>query len=369
MTAAFILILSSYLLLLAIFLIGWVRVRRQILPVRGPSPPAMSVVVAVRNEAHTIEAMIRDLSGMAFPQERFEVIVVNDHSTDTTTEIARQLVAKIPNGRLLELPMGQEGKKAALQLGIEHARFDIIATTDADCAVSKNWLTCASSYFELPETKMLVGAVKFVGDNSFFSRLQVMEFLSLVGSTAASVGLGHPIMCNGANLAFRKDVFVEVGGYDGNLNIPSGDDEFLMRKILSRYPKGICFLNYYEAVVSTGVQETVRDFFHQRLRWAGKWKHNTDLATRFIAVLILAAQLVFLALLLKNIMAPGETIGLVIAKVSMEGVFIFWIGRFLHKRFDPLAFVALQIIYPIYVSVVGLFSIFSAYTWRNRNYK
>ena len=369
MTAAFTLILSFYLLLLLVFLIGWVRVRRQIMPVPSPSPPSVSIVVAVRNELDNIKAVIGDLSGMAFPSERFEVIIVNDHSTDRTAEMARQLIEGIPNSRLLELPIGREGKKAALQLGIEHARFGIIATTDADCALSKNWLRCVSSYFESYETKMLVGAVKLVGDRTFFSRLQDVEFLSLVGSTASSVGLGHPIMCNGANLAFRKEVFTEVGGYYDNLVIASGDDEFLMRKIFNRYPKGIRFLNYYEAVVSTQMQKTVHDFLHQRLRWAGKWKHNTDLVTQFIAVFILIAQLSFLALLFKNILAPAATIGFVIAKVFMEGVFIFWIGRFLHRRFDVLAFVTLQLIYPIYVAGVGLFSIFSAYAWKSRNYK
>ncbi len=369
MTAVFSLILSLYVVLLVLFLIGWVRVRRQIMPVPSLSPPSVSVVVAVRNEEDNIQAVLRDLSGMAFSKERFEVIIVNDHSTDKTAEIARQLIEGIPNGWLLELPIGREGKKAALQMGIEHARFNIIATTDADCTLSKNWLTCLSFYFESSETKMLVGAVKLVGGNSFFSRLQIMEFLSLVGSTASSVGLGHPIMCNGANLAFRKEVFVEVGGYEGNLAIASGDDEFLMRKIVSRYPKGICFLNYYEAVASTHVQKTVHDFFHQRLRWAGKWKHNTDLMTRSIALYILIAQVAFAALIMKNILAPEASIGLVILKVSVEGVFIFWVGRFLDRKFDLVAFMTLQIIYPMYVAGVGLLSIFSAYAWKNRNYK
>ncbi len=369
MTAAFSLILSFYILLLVVFLIGWVRIRRQVMPGRSPDPPAVSVVVAVRNEEDCINAVMSDLSGMAFSTERFEVIIVNDHSTDNTADIARQFMGGLPNWRLLELPLGLEGKKAALQMGIEHARFGIVATTDADCALSKNWLTCVSSYFESADTKMLVGAVKLVGDHSFFSRLQVMEFLSLVGSTASSVGLGHPMMCNGANLAFRKDMFTEVGGYDGNLGIASGDDEFLMRKIFSRYPDGIRFMNYYEAVVSTRVQNTVHDFFHQRLRWAGKWKHNTDHVTQLSAVLILVAQVAFLMLLIGNVVTPGITIGLVIAKVSLEGIFIFWIGRFLVRRFDPLAFMTLQLIYPMYVAGVGLFSIFSTYAWKSRNYK
>ena len=225
MTAVFSLILSFYCLLVVAFLVGWVRIRRQPMPQRSASPSAVSVVVAVRNEEENVQTLIRDLSAMAYPREKFEVIIVNDHSTDATAEKARLSLNEFSNARLFDLPDGKQGKKAALQLGIEHARFGVIATTDADCTASKNWLTCLSSYFEWPDTQMLIGAVKLSGGDSFFSKLQVMEFVSLAGSTAASVGLGHPVMCNGANLAFRKEVFAEVGGYEGNLSIPSGDDE------------------------------------------------------------------------------------------------------------------------------------------------
>ena len=132
MTAIFSVILSFYCLLLLAFLFGWVRVRRQSMPPKGHAMPGFSVVVAVRNEADNIQNLVNDLALLAYPPEKFEVILVNDHSTDATDEKIRSMLVDFSSCRLLRLPEGNEGKKAALQLGIAAARFEIIVTTDAD---------------------------------------------------------------------------------------------------------------------------------------------------------------------------------------------------------------------------------------------
>lgn len=369
MAAVFIIILSSYCLLLVVMLYGWLRIRRQPMPVRHGVVPGISVVVAVRNEEANIQALIQSLSTVVYPEEKYEVILVSDHSSDSTVNIAQALIGNFPNMRLVELPAGKEGKKEALALGIQHARFDVIATTDADCRFSKNWLQCISYYFEDPRSKMVSGAVKLTTDGSFLSRLQGAEFISLVGSGAAAIGLGHPVMCNGANLAFRKDAFYEVQGYADNVHIASGDDEFLMRKIFRRYPDGIRFLNFYEAVVSTHPQNTAAGFFHQRLRWAGKWRHNADRATQALAVFIFLSHLSFAGLIIMDMQHVGGSMALILMKVFLEGVFLSWVGRFLDRRFDWLAFFAWQFLYPVYVTVIGLSSLLLGYEWKSRNYQ
>jgi poly-beta-1,6-N-acetyl-D-glucosamine synthase len=369
MAAIFSLILSFYCLLLVVILIGWIIIRRQSINFANTSAPGISVVIAVRNEINNIQNLVHNLSSISYPRDKFEVIIVNDHSTDGTFLRLKELVAGVSLFRLIDLPLETEGKKSALRIGIDHANFDIIATTDADCQFSKNWLKCISLNFEKPEVKMVIGAVKLVANESFFSRLQVTEFISLAGSTAAAIGLGHPIMCNGANLAFRKSTFNEVGGYDDNLKIASGDDEFLMRKIYKRYPSGIRFLNFYEGVVSTTVQRTFRDFLYQRIRWAGKWRHNSDILTQFLAVFIFLSQIAFLGLIIRNIYIPDLSLGWILSKLFLEAIFFLWVGRFLERKFDILSFLALQILHPVYVIGVGALSLVSSYRWKNRNYK
>lgn len=368
MTLVFSLILSLYAILMVVLLGGWVRIRRQKMPTRAGTLPTVSIVVAVRNESENIDTLVYSLTNMAFPKDRFEVIIVNDHSTDTTAEQATKSLVGIENAKLLMLPDGKGGKKAALQFGIAEARFEIIATTDADCTLSKNWLTCVASYFNAPETKMLIGPVRLQGSDAFFGDLQVAEFIGITGTTAAAVGLGHPIMCNGANLAFRKETFTAVGGYDDNMAVASGDDEFLMRRIFQRYPDGIRFLNYYEAVVSTGAQKDVGQFLQQRIRWAGKWKHNNDTVARLVAVFILASQLSFLGLVIMNSFSPSISMATLLIKIFLEGVFVYWVGRFLDHRLHVFTFIVLQIIYPVYVVFVGLYSLVAPYRWKGRNY-
>jgi cellulose synthase/poly-beta-1,6-N-acetylglucosamine synthase-like glycosyltransferase len=361
-------ILIVYVMLVIALLIGWVRIRRQPVPPRTANPPGVSVVIAFRNEATNLGQLVRDLGSSVFPADRFEVILVNDHSEDNSVEVASQVMAGYPNVRLLQLPKDQLGKKSALRFGIEQSRFGVIATTDADCTLSKNWLTCVASYFEDENTKLLLGPVKLSDDGTFFGQLQIVEFVSVAGTTAATVGLGHPVMANGANFAFRKNVYEEVGGYDDNLAVPSGDDEFLMRKIFARYPAGVRYLNYYEAAVSTPPQPDLVTFVHQRMRWAGKWRHNPDWVARGLAVFILAAQCSFLALLLANFQAPGTTSFLVVVKVLVEGIFIGWMCRFLDRPFNAVAFLVIQLFYPLYVLVIGVGSLFLSYRWKGRRH-
>lgn len=368
MTGVFITILILYLVLVMALLAGWVRIRRQPMPPRTAEPPAVSVVVAFRNEARHLDRLVQDLSGSAFPADRFEIILVNDHSEDKSAEIVEMLARSRNNVTLLHLPEGQTGKKAALDRGIRQARFHIIATTDADCTLSKNWITCVASYFEDQKTMLLLGPVKLSDDGTFFGRLQVLEFVSVAATTAATVGLGHPVMANGANLAFRKEAFDAVGGYADNLSVASGDDEFLLRKILRRFPDGIRYLNYYEAAVSTPPQPDLSSFIHQRMRWAGKWRHNSDPVARSLAAFILFAQVSFLFLLVRNVMHPGLSLSWVALKVLAEGVFIAWMSRFLDRSFNGWAFLLIQLFYPLYVLGIGIGSLFLPYQWKGRRY-
>ncbi len=362
-------ILGTYCLLVFVLLIGWIVVRRQVMPPRQAQGPSVSLIVALRNEEHNLEELVRNLEGIAYAQDKFEVILINDHSEDQTLSKLTALTRDLHCVRVLDLPPSIAGKKGALQYGISHAKFEIIATTDGDCQFSKHWLACIASYYNDDATKMVAGGVKLTGENSFFSRLQKTEFISLVGTTAATIGLGHPVMCNGANLSFRKEIFYEVKGYEDNLNVASGDDEFLMRKIFARYPTGIRFLNYYEAVVSSRAQLTAVALFNQRLRWAGKWKHNSDPLTKLLAVFVLIAQVAFLTVIARNIITLDSGITFLILKIFFDGIFLAWVGRFLDRTFDVIAFFALQILHPLYVIAVGVSSLLLSYSWKERNYK
>lgn len=361
-------ILSLYCLLLLAFLAGWSKAMKR-KEVGATYVPGISVVVACRNEAKNIESLLHCLTEINYPNESWEVIVVNDHSTDATTDVVTSWLSKLPQLKLLSLEEGKSGKKAALDLGIRHARFDIVVTTDADCLVAPEWLDAIATAFQDESIKMVAGPVRLATDDSFFSKLQSIEFASLMGSTAAAIGLGHPIMCNGANLGFRKSVFAEVNGYEGNMNIASGDDEFLMRKIVARYRNGISFLHSAKAVVTTQPQKSVSEFLQQRLRWAGKWRNNPDAITRALALFILIQQMNWLLLLVTILSIHSFLMIFVVIKILLEGILLYRVCSFLGQKFDVLSFAVLQVLYPIYVIYTGLASLSSNYNWKGRIYK
>jgi len=238
--------------------------------------------------------------------------------------------------------------------------------------VPENWVENISQSFHDKQVKMVFGSVKIAGGESFFERLQTIEFASLMGVSAATQNLGFPTMCNGANLAFRKSVFLEVKGYEGNFDIPSGDDEFLMRKISQDFPDGIRWLDSPETVVITAPQASFNSFIQQRRRWAGKWKHNSSPLSKALAFFVLMFQAVFLILLflsLSGIVPWKMALFLFGIKLVLEYMFIFQISDFLKSAWSLLDFLLLQFLYPPYVLFIGITTQFTPYQWKGRQWK
>src|SRR5690606_2091267 len=170
--------------LLVVFLcFGWWRsykFRRAIKPQVVQS--YISVIVPVRNEAHTITRLLNTLSKQDYAAENFEVLVINDHSSDKTEEVVKAWTKENPEISVTLLNQNAEhhGKKAALACGIAHAKGEIMVTTDGDCVVQPGWLSSIAYAFS-PQVKLLVGAVRLRDDRSWLSKLQLVEFASLIG--------------------------------------------------------------------------------------------------------------------------------------------------------------------------------------------
>jgi biofilm PGA synthesis N-glycosyltransferase PgaC len=353
-----------YFLLLIAFLGGWKKAVREPDDPVPVKEPLISIVIPARNEELTIAKLLHDLSCQEY--KNFEVIVVNDDSEDETLWMASS--AGLKNVQVVHNK--GRGKKAAIATGIKLARGTIIVTTDADCSIGPQWLTQVRAGFRNQKIMMVFGGVRMEGAGSFFDALQSMEFSSLIGTGAATVALGFPTTCNGANLAFRKKVFSEVKGYEGNLYIPSGDDEFLMRKIEARYPGSIRFLYHEDAVVSTQTQQDPDAFLNQRIRWASKWRFNSSWAARTLAVVIALIQLIFIinwALIFSSYIL--QSLFLLTVKMILEAAFLLQVCRFLRTPWNWLAFFSLQIIYPLYVLTVAVHSFFVPFQWKNRIFK
>lgn len=361
-------IFACYFLLLGVLILGWFRtVRTGSQKSRAKSEFFVSIIIPARNERTNIGHLIADLKKQDYTS--FEVIVVDDHSEDDTVEVVQGSIER--DDRFHILSNSGHGKKTALTLGVHSARGSIVITTDADCRVSAGWISALISAFDNENVKMVIGSVKMEVD-SIFSGLQALEFASLIGSGMAMLSWKYPVMCNGANLAFRRSVFEEVGGYSGNLHIPSGDDEFLMRKILSSYPHGIEPAMNRQAVVTTLPNRTIKELYQQRIRWAGKWSAGHSRVSTMLALFVFCVHLttflipLFLVLRWINIQT---CIFLLLGKAILELLFLRNVVRFLGLKWRWLTFGILQVIYPGYVVIIGLLSRFNSFEWKGRKLK
>jgi cellulose synthase/poly-beta-1,6-N-acetylglucosamine synthase-like glycosyltransferase len=358
-------ILIFYLFFLLILKKGW-DIAWSTDPQPGENFQQISVIIPVRNEHDAIGKLLEQLRSLSYP--KFEVIVVDDHSSDKTASLV-EIVTSV-DGRFRLIKNDGTGKKQALTTGIRNAKGSLIVTTDGDCEVQRSWLTRINQHFQDVNTKMVFGGVSIQG-TTFFGHLQAIEFSSLIGSGVSLWALGKPVMCNGANLAFQKETFDEVNGYEGNEHIASGDDEFLMRKIHARYPSGVMFLNDEDGNVLTESAPDVKTFIRQRLRWAGKWRHNQSLTSKITALFVLMIQLAMIAAFSILVIFPDPSTVTLIAilllmRFATEAWFLISVCRFLKVEWRWDAFLLLQFIYPFYIVGIGLFSNLTAVTWKDR---
>ncbi|MFC5408195.1 glycosyltransferase [Larkinella bovis] len=335
--------------------------------------PRISVIIPVRNEERTLPHLLNDLRQQTYPFDCFEVIVADDASTDNTLTVIQELVSQLPYS-LYPLALRNEPtfspKKRAIRQSISLATGTLIVTTDGDCRVGPRWLETIAAFYHQTGARLISGPISFDPVDSVFGRLQTVESSSLIGAGASTMKMGFPTMCNGANLTYEKAVFEEVGGFDGIDHVASGDDELLMHKIANRYPNGVRFLKSPDAIVQTPPQASLKAFFHQRKRWASKWRAYQSIGPSVLAVFIFASNL---ALPLAVIGFWGFTwsapqLILVLAlKAVPEWLFLGSILAFLKKKHLIGWIPATQLVYPLYVVFFGLVAQQKGFQWKGRS--
>lgn len=335
---------------------------------KGHTDIYASVIVPVRNESKHIERLIRSIFNGKLAHAEFEVIVVDDHSQDETKSIVELLKKEFKELNYVQLPEKQEGKKAAITFGVSLAKGDLIVCTDGDSEVTDSWLDDHKRAYS-GGVKLAFGPVKlFNAKKSRWIDMLNIELAALIGVGVATLRIGKPTMINGCNYSFSKQAFEEVGGFDGNNHIASGDDEFLLRKIHLAYPYQIKFLE--EALVKSEPPESRQSFYHQRRRWASKWKLHQDKFSMIIPVLIFCVYALWCWIAI-DASLTANPLGLYIlgAKFLVDYVFIYSVSKVQVSRVSLRSFVLLQIIYPFYVVFFGVASNFGAYSWRDRTHK
>lgn len=369
----------TYAGLMATYWQGWRRQKTSEPPKNFQAKTKITAVVPARNEAKNIQNCLRSILKNDYPPHLLQIIVVDDHSDDDTFEKASQLIenqkVEIKILRLADLLADGEKvnshKKKAIEKAIEQATGDLIATTDADCEVPKNWLTNIAAAFDDEQVEMAAAPVLFSQEQNFFEKFQSLDFAGMMGVTAAGIHFGFQRMGNGANLAYRKSTFFEVGGFAGNDDRASGDDIFLMQKIAARRAGAVIFLKNKNSVVLTRAQPTVADFVRQRIRWGSK---NSAYSEFWITAALAGVFFFCWSILLNLLFLPFffEKIALVVAvqiffKMIFDWLLLSSTCRFFGRRDLLRVFVGSFWLHIFYIAGVGAASIFfKKYEWKGR---
>ncbi|MBN1109055.1 MAG: glycosyltransferase [Bacteroidales bacterium] len=324
----------------------------------------LSVVTACRNEEQNISYLLSDIAGQDYDPDLLEVIIIDDNSSDSTFQSASEFIG-IRNLRVLK--NNGRGKKEALITGIGAATGELIITTDADCRAGRQWLKTISSFYRTTRADMIIGPVSLRCKKGFLRRFQELEFLALQGVTAGTAIAGNPVMCNGANLAFRRNIYIE---HSGNLHPEkvSGEDIFFLHSLKTDPEVKIKWLESPEALVTTSGAPAWKSFLIQRARWISKTTAYSDTSTIILAIVT------FVTNMLQPLLIVAGLFNAVYLQVFLIVLFIKSVPDYLIIKETAAArnrkvlmkwFWPSQIFYPWYIIATLAGSAFRDDRWRH----
>ncbi len=364
----FTLITINYVIFIGLLIYGFNKVKT-FKSGNESAKTTFSIVIPFRNEEKYFLNLLNSISKLDYPKNLFEIIVIDDASSDNSVSVFNKW--RLENGliqtTLLEnLRLSNSPKKDAIARAVPIIENQWIVTTDADCVVPNDWLVTLNSYILNHEVSMIAGAVVYESSMNPLHYFQQMDLMSLQGTTIGSFGLEEAFMCNGANFAYKKSFFNELGGFTGNDNFSSGDDVFLLQKAVKKYPNLVHYLKNKESIVVTKPENNLFALFMQRVRWASKTgSYNNDFAKGLaVLVLLMNVALVFGFL----VCSFWFVVYIFIIKFIVDYILLFKTNQFIRdgRIFTPIIS---SLIYPVFCSIVGVYSLFGNFTWKKRVFR
>jgi cellulose synthase/poly-beta-1,6-N-acetylglucosamine synthase-like glycosyltransferase len=347
-----IIILPYFILLSEIF--------RNLLKVKKTNSPGnpgifISVIVACRNEEKNIPVLLRALNRQNYPANQYEVLIIDDNSEDNTRQIALSSASGI-NLRLLR--NSGSGKKSALKTGIEAASGDYMLTIDADCLPGKNWIRTFADLFEKSNPDLIIGPVMLSGSKGFFGKFQELEFLSLQAVTAGTAAGKKATMCNGANLAYKKNIYRKFWK-NLRFDLPTGDDMFLLHAAKQSGAE-IVWLESFDAIIETRSSVNIRSFLKQRERWVSKAFSYEDRYTTILGIVTFVTILIQTGFTIASFF-NSQYLRVFLAFFVLKSIPDFMLLHNTAKRYGKMPllkwFIPSQLVYPFYVLIVTSFGL------------
>lgn len=365
----FLCIIGSYFLLILMFIIGFDKLENN----QKNNEPCIpfSVIIPFRNEANNLPGLLQSISELAYDTFLFEILLVDDDSTDESVQLIKAFRIQNPQFSISIIENKRQSnspKKDAITTAINHTKFNWIISTDADCILPKNWLNCYSNFIDSHNPNMVVAPVSLESNTTFLQQFQLIDFLSMQGATIGGFGIQQPFMANGANLAYQKELFLKLNGFENNNTIASGDDVFLLENFMDYQKDKVLFLKDKAALVTTFSVSTWNTLINQRKRWAAKATHFSNSFTKIVGVLVFFANCVSI-LSLPLAIFNSNFIWLFLLKTAIDTILIYKTAKFYQQRINTLAYFKTLIFYPFFTAYIAITSMVTTFKWKDRAFK
>lgn len=328
---------------------------------------SLSVIIPFRNEETNLPRLIEALKAQTYPSIQTEFFLVNDHSTDKSDVIAKELTTADNRFNILSLPENKLGKKQALEFALTQTKGEFIIQTDADCTMSKDWLTSIAYYAQVTQADLIIAPVVIQAENSLFSKLQSIEFASLSSIVAGGTIANKPLLINAANMAYRRTALEQISN-PFKREKASGDDQFLLQAMLQNKMK-IAYLKSETAIVKTKALPSYHHFFQQRVRWASKSSAYNGTLIKATAILIFMLNLwiVFLFFVgLVNYHLLSLWFITLLLKSVVDYPLLSHFQKWSKQPFTVSLFILTQLLYSFYTTFTSLWAFTHSVKWKQR---
>jgi cellulose synthase/poly-beta-1,6-N-acetylglucosamine synthase-like glycosyltransferase len=339
----FLVFLCGYFFQSVLFVIG---TKKKFPKIKEDDLPTATVIVAARNEEDNIERCLSSLDALQYPEEKLEIIIVDDGSTDNTPILIENFIKEKSRFKKITISNSEEsklaGKTKAVARGIENAKGEIILTTDADCEVKPTWVKTIASYYE--KDVGVVNGYTTQTAASNFQGMQAIDFIYLLLVAAGTINLGKPISCIGNNMSYRKKAYEEAGGYE-NLPFSVTEDFILLMGIAKLKKYRIVYPLEKDTLVTSLPCNSFKKLARQKKRWA-----VGGLGVPFTGFLIMFwGFFTNLCILLTPLLFSKVWIYLIFFKIVTDYFVLFPVHQKLGIAKNLKYFLAHQVYYILYV--------------------
>lgn len=328
----------------------------------------VSVIIAAKNEEENIISCLQSIVSQTYPNELFEIIVVDDGSNDQTYHLSDKFLSNSKISYRLIKNHQSIGKKQSIRKAVSESKGTLIVTRDADTFTTSNeWLAGIVNYYSISNKEFIIGPIAISPQHSLLSSFQETETKVLTVFTGAAVYFNTPFLCNGANLAFTKDLFYRTNSYENHLHLASGDDVLFLEEVRHLNKNCIGYLKNENCIVYTYPQKDLKSLFEQKARWSGKIFRSRNFLNWLTASIIAICNFTWLLAFIYFVFDPKNSIlalFFVFSKLLIDILLVFLASRFVKTGINWALLLVTGFLYPVYSLIVTLAAVFTRPKWK-----